>query len=58
MKICLNLTVLEIYAKKLPFDSYVLFLVMAALFHDKLKIPTTVLFRIPKGTFVVSEKSL
>ena len=50
----LNLTVLEVYVKKLLFDPYVLFSVMAAMFFDGPKIPTSVLCRIPHELFIPS----
>ena len=40
--------------EKLLSDPYVLFLVMAAMFFDKSKILTTVLCRIPQGSFMLS----
>ena len=40
--------------KKLMSDPYVLFLVTVAMFFDRLKIPTSVLCRIPQGTFIPS----
>ena len=54
------------FCKKLLSDPYVLFLVMAAMFFDGSKIPTSVLYQIPQGisiqslvpiSRVVSEKS-
>ena len=43
----------DIY-KKLLSDSYVLFLVTVVMFFDLAKIPTSVLCRIPKRTFIPS----
>ena len=40
--------------RKLLSDPYVLFLTTAAMFFYGLKIPTTVLCRIPQGTFILS----
>ena len=43
----------DIY-EKLLFDPYVVFLVTVAMFVDESKIPTSVLSRIPQGTFIPS----
>ena len=40
--------------EKLPSDPYVLFLVIAAMFFDESEIPTSVLCKIPQGTFIPS----
>ena len=40
--------------EKLLSDAFVLFLVTAAMFFDRSKIPTPVLCRIPQGTFIPS----
>ena len=40
--------------EKPPSDRYVLFLVMTVMFFDGLKIPTSVLCRLPQGTFIPS----
>ena len=39
---------------KIPSDPYVLFLVTTVIFFNGSKIPTSVLCRIPKGTFMPS----
>ena len=57
VRIWLNLTVLEIYAKLLS-DPYVLFLVTANMFFDGSKIPTSVLCTILQGTFIPSLVSI
>ena len=50
----LNLMVLYIYAKNTQSDPYVLFLVMVAMFFNGLKIPISVLCRIPQQKFLLS----
>ena len=49
-RVWLNLTVLEIYAINYC-PTPVLFLVMAVMFFDKTKTPTSILCRIPQRTF-------